>query len=377
MADLRVMSILNLRPRKLGSFEEYTLALSRTLTEQGSTSVLVFKDAPPDSLRPYYTEAGAVLDQKPFEPFGRDSARGVRTLLRRHRPHVIHLHFVNLLSLDVVAAGLNSGAKVVFSEHSSDIAKQRSPARWQMLRASKRVFSSCVSQFIAPSDYVNARLVREGVNARHVMTIHNGVNVERFAGPADSDQVRANYGIERDAVLVVSISQLIPEKGVADLIDAAARVIGQGRNVSFIHIGDGRCGAEYREKVRHFGIEKRFVFAGLLNLPEIGLILRQSDVFVLPCTWGEAFSLVILEAMAAGKPAIVTSVGGNIEAVEHGRNGLVVPPHDPEKLADAIISLHDSPERRLAMGQESTRRSAYFSVQRWVDQTIDVYRRLA
>ena len=70
--------------------------------------------------------------------------------------------------------------------------------------------------------------------------------------------------------------------------------------MSFIHVGDGRCAAEYRDKVQHLGIEKRFIFAGLLNLPEIGAILRQSDVFTLPCTWGEAFSLVILEALAAG-----------------------------------------------------------------------------
>jgi glycosyltransferase involved in cell wall biosynthesis len=145
--------------------------------------------------------------------------------------------------------------------------------------------------------------------------------------------------------------------------------------VSFIHVGDGPWAAEYKGKVERLGIQKRFVFAGLLNLPEVGAILRRSDVFTLPCTWGEAFSLVILEALATGKPAIVTEVGGNVEAVEDGRNGLVVPPHDAAALAAAITRLHDDPPMRRAMGEESARRSSYFSLERWVEDTIRVYGR--
>jgi len=373
---LKVMSVLNLKPRKLGSFEEYTISLSRSLVQRGGQSILVTKDAPPDALRPRYADAGAILEIKPFEPFGRDSASALRALVRRYRPHVVHLHFVNLLSLDVVAAALNRGVRVVYSEHASDIPKERTALRWHLLRASKRAFSSLVDRVIAPSDYVKARLVREGVSAGKVTTIHNGVNLERFRSASGAEDVRGRYGIDRRSVLVASISQLIPEKGIGYLIDAAALALEQGRDVSFVHVGDGRCLAEYREKVQRLGIEKRFIFAGLLNLPEIGAILRESDVFTLPCTWGEAFSLVVLEALAAGKPAIVTRAGGNVEAVEDGRNGLVVPPHDVGALAAAIVTLHDSPAQRRVMGQESARRSSYFSLDRWAGQTIDVYERL-
>ena len=80
--------------------------------------------------------------------------------------------------------------------------------------------------------------------------------------------------------------------------------------------------------------------------------------------------------MAAGKPLIVTSVGANMEAVEDGRNGLVVPPHDVHALAAAIMSLHDSPERRREMGEESAKRSEKFTLQRWVNETIDIYDRV-
>ena len=373
---MKVMSVLNLRPRKLGSFEEYTISLSRALVRRGGQSVLVFKELPPASLLPRYLDAGAVLETKPFAALGRHSSGSLRALLRRHRPDVVHLHFVNLLSLDVVAAGLYRSVRVVFSDHGSDTPKQRSAVKTYALRGSTRTFSSMLDGIIAPSDYVNARLIRAGVRADKVTTIHNGVNLEEFRNPQATGDIRTKYGIPPSCVIVASISQLIPEKGIDYLIAAAALVLQQGADVSFIHVGDGARVAEYRTKVRDLGLEGRFIFAGRLNLSEIAAILLQSDIFTLPCTWGEAFSLAVLEALAAGKPAIVTRVGGNAEAVEDGRNGLVVPPHDAGALAAAIKALHDSPERRQAMGRESLSRSTGFNMQRWVDETIEIYERL-
>src|SRR5262245_58097246 len=138
-SGLKVMSVLNLRPRKIGSFEEYTITLSRALGERGGQSILVFKETPPDALRPQYLEAGVILEAKPFGPFGRESAASLRALVCRYQPDVVHLHFVNLLSLDVVGAALHRGVRVVYSEHASDIAKARTALRWHGLRAGKRV----------------------------------------------------------------------------------------------------------------------------------------------------------------------------------------------------------------------------------------------
>jgi glycosyltransferase involved in cell wall biosynthesis len=371
---LKVLSVLNLRPRKLGSFEEYCLTLSRSLVRQGGQSVLVFKELPPDALFQLYIDAGATLETKLFNPFSLKSASLLRALLHKHRPDIVHLHFVNLLSLDIVAASMCRGVKVVFSDHNSDIPTQRSAFRSFALHASVLAISFLPDAFVAPSDYVNARLLAIGIRTK-VTTIHNGVNLSRFRDVSVTEDIRARYGIGRDSVVVVSISQLIPHKGIQYLIEAAGQLIAQGVDVSFVHVGDGPSEGEYRARVRQLGIEERFTFTGLLNLPQIADILRQSDVFALPCTWGEAFSLVVLEALAVGRPAIVTNVGGNGEAVEDGRNGLIIPPHDADALADAIKKLCD-PELRQKMGRESLARSSYFDVQRWVDESIELYTRL-
>ena len=145
-SDMKVMSVINLEPRKLGSFEEYTLQLSQYLTQQGGQSILVFNEFPPESLQPYYTNVGAVLETKPFEAFGSNSACALNTLLRKYQPDVVHLHFVNMLSLDVLVASMHRGVKVVFTEHTSDIPKQGTVLKSRLLQTSKLVFSSRIDQ---------------------------------------------------------------------------------------------------------------------------------------------------------------------------------------------------------------------------------------
>lgn len=374
---MKVMSVLNLRPRKLGSFEEYTISLSRSLAGQGGQSVLVFKELPPDSLIPAFRDSGAILETNAFAPFPSECTRSLCALVRRYRPDVVHFHFVDMLSFDLLAVRMMRRVRCVFSAHWSDIPHQQTALRGVLSRAAKRTFASCVDRFIAPSEYVHDRLVRSGIAAGKVTTIRNGVNLERFCGAGTDRDIRARYGLKPGGMIVVSVSQLIPEKGIGHLIDAAAQVIQRGADVSFVHVGDGVCAEEYRARIRQLGIGDRFLFTGLLNLAEISSILNQSDVFVLPCTWGEAFSLALLEAIAARLPAIATRTGGNSEAVEDGRNGLLVPPRDAAALAGAILALYDDPGRRRRMAQEAERRRTDFSIERWVDQTIELYRRLA
>jgi 2-deoxystreptamine N-acetyl-D-glucosaminyltransferase/2-deoxystreptamine glucosyltransferase len=249
--------------------------------------------------------------------------------------------------------------------------------RWAALRTGKRCFSLCVDQFVTPSDYVRHRLLHEGVPGGRVTTVRNGVNLDRFRSDRSDVDVRSKYGLPRDSTLIASVSTVIPEKGVDYLIEAASLAVAQGANVSFIHAGEGQDAERCRARVRELGLQGRFVLAGHLDQPEITALLQQCDIFSLPCTWGEAFSLAILEAIAAGKPAIVTAVGGNPEAVEDGRNGILVPPHDAPALAAAILSLIDDPERRRAMARASEARASEFDVERWVEETIELYESLA
>src|SRR5262249_36733731 len=138
---MTVMSVLDLRPRKLGSFEQYSISLSRALSTQGARSILVFSEPPPAALLPRYLDTGATVETKPFVPFGRQSALALQGLLERHSPDVVHLHFTNIVSFDTIAAGFARGVKLVFSSHSSDVPKRRSPLRAFLSQTAVRTFS--------------------------------------------------------------------------------------------------------------------------------------------------------------------------------------------------------------------------------------------
>lgn len=368
---------MNLRPRKLGSFEEYAIALSERLVAGGGESVLVFSEPPPARIMPAYERAGAVVEHKEFRNRDWRSATTLLQLVRRHRPDVVHFHFVNMLSADVAASIFLMGARVIFSEHSSNSVLTTRRSKRFALRVAKRLVSLPIDRFVAPSNYIRARLVDEGVEHAKIDTVWNGVNLERFRLPVSAAEVRRSYGLSPDAMLVASSALLIPEKGIGDLVEAARTVVDARPDVQFVHIGDGPCLEQYRARVAELGLERSFHFVGLLNLPEIAPLIASADVFTLPCTWGEAFSLVVLEAMAAAKPVIATRLGGNMEAVEDGRSGLLVPPFDPAALAAAIIALHDDPAMRHRLAEESGRRSAQFSVGRWVHDTVALYERIA
>jgi glycosyltransferase involved in cell wall biosynthesis len=135
--------------------------------------------------------------------------------------------------------------------------------------------------------------------------------------------------------------------GFASTLQVQAAGLGNARNVTFL---DTR-----------------------IDVPEI---LTASDIGVL-CSHQEGFSNAVLEGMASGLPMIVTDVGGNAEAVLDGESGIVVPPHDPIQLAEAIVRLANDPPLRARLGDAGRRRMAeHFALDRSIGAYDALYRAL-
>ena len=118
-------------------------------------------------------------------------------------------------------------------------------------------------------------------------------------------------------------------------------------------------------------ISKNVVFAGLRE--DIPQILAMSDISVL-ASLREGFSITVLESMAAGKPVVVTDVGGNSEIVEHGKTGFIIPAQSPEDLALYSLNLINNQELAKKMGQEAEKRVLNFSIDRMVEKTENLYK---
>jgi len=163
--------------------------------------------------------------------------------------------------------------------------------------------------------------------------------------------------------------RLSPEKGVKFLVECAAIVLSHRSDVCFRVAGDGIERPELESLAEGLGVADSFIWLGRIDSEAIPHFLRQLHVFVLP-SLTEGCPVALIEAMSYRKPAIVTRAGGTPELVEEGVTGLVVPPEDPERLAEALLTLLQTPEKLSMMGRAGYQR--YHDLYR-VDPVVDFY----
>ena len=179
--------------------------------------------------------------------------------------------------------------------------------------------------------------------------IFNGVVMPEKIIPAD---IRKEFGIEADEVVIMYHGRLDPEKGLDVLIDAMEK-LGCSQRFKLILVGRGsdEYTAHLKEKIARNGLSNKIILAGFRNpvLPYVA----SCDIGVLPSIVPEGCSLAAQEHMSQGHPIIATDNGGQREYIENGRNGFLVPPGDAQALADAIKLLIENAELRKQMGQQA------------------------
>jgi glycosyltransferase involved in cell wall biosynthesis len=223
----------------------------------------------------------------------------------------------------------------------------------------------------------------QGVPPERLTHVPNGVDLDAFGdvGAAARERVRERYGLgDRDVVLFVGT--VMPRKGVAEFVRAAARVATDAGldDAQFVVAGEADLDEAYRERVdavaAEAGIEDRLTYTGYLEDETLVPLYAAADVFVLP-SFEEGFGMVVSEAMAARTPAVASDISGVAQQVDDGESGLLVPPGDVDALTEALVTLLSDAERRRAMGDRAAERARRFDWERVTDQYLDVYRRVA
>jgi len=214
----------------------------------------------------------------------------------------------------------------------------------------------------------------EYVPADRLGLIYNGIDASLFYRPDARAAARAALALAPATVAMITVGNLIPYKGHADLIAAlgkgAARLPADWR--LFIVGRDDGIGPDLRRQAAAAGLSDRIVFLG--ERRDIGELLSASDIGLL-CSHQEGFSNAVLEGMAAGLPMTVTDVGGNREAVVDNQCGLVVPAHDPDRLAQAIVTLAGDEGMRARFGAAGRARVLeQFSIEQCVAKYDRFYR---
>jgi len=189
----------------------------------------------------------------------------------------------------------------------------------------------------AVSGDVKKQLLEAGVDPSKALVISNGISVGKFSVKNGwREKTRAELGIPPEARVVGTVGRLSKEKGYNILLEAAKLICAAGKDCYFLFVGDGELKESLEALSGNLGIRERVVFAGKrADIPEV---LSAMDVFALS-SLTEGQPVALLEAMAAGKPVVATSVGDVPKILEGGEAGLIVPPSDSGALAKALGSL--------------------------------------
>jgi glycosyltransferase involved in cell wall biosynthesis len=259
------------------------------------------------------------------------------------------------------------------------IMSRRSLNHYQRSRAlvarAERWLHGRMSLIAGNSRAVVRQLESEGVPAARLRLTYNGIELPPAPDAASRGRVRAALGMGPDALILVTVANLIPYKGHADLIEALALAAGDlPADWRLLCAGrDQGLGETLRGLTAARGLTDRVQWLGARN--DVPDLLRAADIGIL-ASHEEGFSNAVIEGMAAALPMIVTDAGGNAEAVVEGETGCVVAPRRPAELSRAILRLASDGELRARMGSAGRERVArHFTLARCVDQYEAMYGR--
>ena len=222
----------------------------------------------------------------------------------------------------------------------------------------KKVLAPQVSLFIAVSRATEEDQRTNNPGTRKLVTIHEGINLDLFhpESCAPNSGLKAEFGIPPSSKVVISVSRLDTGKGHKELLDAAALVRTEFPGVAFLVVGDGPTLGELKTQADALRLRDSVIFAGWRQ--DIPSVLSAADIFVhCPTTFLEGLGIANLEAMATGKPTIVSRNGGLPDAVVDGVTGYVVPPGDVQGMAAAILYLLRDGALARRLGQNARRRT--------------------
>ena len=290
--------------------------------------------------------------------------------LRRDRPDLV-VGWMTKAQLYAGPAARLAGVPAVWCQ-------QGTPSPWSAL---DRAATALPARGIVAVSAAVGRAQRSIRPRRPVEVVHPGIDLDRFdrerlPSPPDA---RARLGLPAEGPLVGIVARLQRWKGVHVLVEALPRALQSHPDLHCAVVGGAHdlepgYATFLKRTVDELGLTERVTLAG--RQPDVAPWLQAMDV-VVNASAEEPFGLTIVEAMALGKPVVVTAAGGPPEIVHDSVDGLLVPPGDTEALADAITRLLGDPDLAARLGAAGRRRAGHFSSRRYATRFVEALGSLA
>ena len=221
--------------------------------------------------------------------------------------------------------------------------------------------------------YTVADANRKRLRGLPIRVILNAVSIPGRISKVERDRLRMEITGSTSRPIVISVGRFAPPKGYPDLLAAIALLRSNFPNMLLLMVGDGPLYHEIHSLAAELGLGDQVIFSGFRN--DVDQLLAASDIYISSSHW-EGLPLATLEAMAAGLPVITTAVGDAPQIIT-SEVGILVPPHQPSLLAEAIARLLDKPNEARSMGMAAREKATRdFSPDAWMDKLLVLYQGL-
>lgn len=304
----------------------------------------------------------------------------VKKVLQDEQIDVVHIVLPMSGGLVAAKAAHSLGIKIVAHSHSQPenlfmdvpnfLGRPLLDRAWNMYLA--WLYSKAES-IIYPSKLAHGLLDNLTEEGKHSTVISNGINIKDFC-PTDVGDFHKRFKIPKDTVNMVFVGRLFPEKSVDTLIEAVPHIIRVHPKTHIMIVGAGHLRPKLEALVEKLGVQKHATFLGLVSDEDKLFAYNASDIFVLP-SFAELEGMVVLEAMACGKPIIISDAVMSASRHFVDGNGFLFETANPKDLAKQALRLITDRDLRKEMGKASLKKSKDYDIHKSVEKLEDVYHR--
>lgn len=339
-----------IRQGQIGGGESHLLVLVENMDRaRYEPVVLSFTDGPMiDRLREMQVPTHIIPTVKPFDA---RICRQVREYIRSQNVDLIHVHGTRAGS-NVLWAARSLKIPVIYTVHGWSFHPDQHFITRKIRIMGERYISSRTNLNISVSES-NKQSGRKFLKGFESIVVSNGIDQKKF-NPANAHKdIRKEFGIDSNAVLLLFLARMTSHKQPLALIEAFSKVVDKDPDLHLMMVGDGDQKNEVAELVKKYKLEQRVTLVPFrLDVPDI---IAAADIYILPSLW-EGLPIALLEAMAMGKAVIGSNVDGTSEVIKDQENGLLVDPNNlVNDLQDKILKLGADKEMRKRFSEQAIR----------------------
>ena len=371
----------------VGGAQENTVATVLGLRRKSGVEVSLISGptiGPEGSLEFSLQAAGANFEivpelVRPVHPWNDWLAlRRLEKILREQKPGIVHTHSGKAGILGRLAARRAGVPIIIHTIHGPSFGNFQNAAANFIFRAAEKYAVRTTSHFIVVADAMKEQYLAADIGTPGQYTkIFSGFALEPFLAAKNNLELRKRLGIAPDDFVIGKISRLFKLKGHDDLFAVAPELIRRHPKIKFLLVGDGEWRGRFENLAKTLGLEKNFIFTGLVPPAEVPRYVGIMDALV-HLSLREGLPRALPQALAAAKPVVAYDCDGAREVCRDGQTGFLIKPGDLTGLKNRLLQIANDPALCKKYGQSGTdfvRKN--FAVEKMVDSIYNLYLKLA